>query len=325
MALLKNIAEFKKIIPVTVASTIEPLESDIALAEETFLIPQIGYSAYNELQAKYDVNDLDADFKTLLNKCQRTIAYNAWLLYIPKAQLIFGDEGIRIASNEHFKTAFNWQIDDLEDACRNAGDVTMELLLAYMESKSTVFTTWAGSDAFTHLKDRFVYSTDIFNRSVVRKIYRRVFRKLSVQLRNAELWYIKPTVGSGLYDELHTQHSAGTLSANNVKLMEYIELATANLAFASGFASLAIDVNDLGITEGYNADTKQKNLKPAAKESRSDMVSALQTEGEKHVRDLSQFLYDNHADYPLFEASTAYNVEPYTKFNNTIDKKHYVV
>jgi hypothetical protein len=325
MALITNLDEIKAHVTFTMATKIESLNSFIELAEMTYLIPEIGQAAYDDLHTKYKANNLDADFKKLLLYCQRAVSFYATELYVPSGQLHISDAGIRINVDENFKQAFDWQVDNLQESLRNLGDASIEILLAFLESKKNVFTVWAGSSAFTQYKDCLVNSSDQFNELVGVKIPRRIFRRVLPELRKVQKNHIYTSVCKDLYNELLTQWKDGTTTSLNKSLLELIQPAMAHIAIAKSVSSLSVRLTDLGVSVATNSIMKSTIRQAADDVARAHFINDKMDDGQNFVKQLVQYLYDNVSDYPLFESSSCYNSGRVTDYNNDETSGIYIV
>jgi len=325
MALLKNIDELRSHIPFTLGMTMKNLDSFIETAELQFLVPEIGVEAYNDLQAKYDANNLNEDYLKLLKLCQRAVAYYATLLFIPVGQLQLSDAGIRIQVDEHFKQAFDWQVDNLEESCRNAADSCIESALSFLELKKNVFTIWAASTAYTQYKEWFVNSAELMNSLVSVQVPRRIFRRVLPEVRKAHENYVLPTICKEIYTELKTQWSTNTLTSANKELMRFIQPAIAHIAIAKSVSALTVRLSDMGVSVTSNSIFKQKINQPADESSRSHFIREKMDDGQNYIKQLLEYLYANADTYPLFKNSLCYVESRVTTLNNDTTSGFYVV
>lgn len=316
--LIRDIDEIRNFLPVSTASNVKSIVGLIPMVEAKYIIPEIGKEFYLELQEQYDDNTFNSDeFEKVHELIQRAITYYVYYLYIPVGQLHISDAGFRIAVDDHFKTAFDHQIDRLEDSFLDAGDMSMDMVMDYLEENKGTFTTWASSSAFTQFKERFISTTAMLNNELSINISRRKFKKLKKELRKVEQEYILSTVGAELYDQLHTQSSSNTISSENKKLMEYIYPACASIAMANGAVALMLTVDDMGVSTTTNSIMKQRIKQPANDNVLANFINKLKQDGKDEVKKLQQFLYDNADAYELFKSSSAYNANRTTSIDNS--------
>jgi len=326
MALLRNLDELKAHVPFTLGMKMNNMASFIAQAEDQFLIPAIGPQAYADIHDRYLNNNLaDPDQQKLLSLCQRSIAYYATLLFIPVGQLHISDAGIRIAVDEHFKQAFDWQINNLEESCRNAADLNLELTLALLESKPQVFTAYHSSEAFQRNKQCFIHTTELLNQLAGVKLPRRHFQQVLPVLRSVQSLCIEPILCGDLYAQLLQQWILGSVSSANQTLLNYIQPALANLAIAKSVSSLTLDFSSLGVTH-TPADVSRLNIRQAASDAaRSHFIQDKTQQGRSYLSLLERHLQENAQQYPLFASSPCYQQPFIPEYNTDSPSGIYIV
>lgn len=301
MALILNIEEVKKHLPVTVASSIENLDTYIALAEQKFIIPEIGIETYNYIATKYKNNSItDAKDQQLLELLQKAVTFYAYLLYIPVGQLQISDNGIRIAVTESLKTAFDWQIDNLEDSFKDAGDNCMEITMQYLNTEIDFFTVYAASSAFKEFKKQFISTADQFNLRCSVPLTHRIFKKISMDILISQSRDIKAALGDAFYADLLTRWKNNSITGINIEIIEKIQYALANIALAGAVKSLNVGVNDLGVNTMTNSIFKQKVKTPATNEALSGLFEKLLNDGNYWLGQLKLLLEANRSDLPLY-------------------------
>lgn len=134
----------------------------------------------------------------------------------------------------------------------------------------------------------------------------------------AERKYIVPLISQAQYDALNTAYNAApqTLTAHQLALLPYVQRALAWYAFHESLPLLGVMVSDMGIqeqssTEGTSVPTRQwtfESLKAAAIGNADTNADALLS-----------FLEINHANYPLWKASTSYTITKELYLTNLAD------
>lgn len=301
MALIRNIEEVKQHLPVTVAQSIENLDTYIALAEQKFIIPEFGSETYDYILAKYNTNTIsDAKDVELLNLLQKAVTFYAYMLYIPVGQLQISDNGIRIAVTESLKTAFDWQIDDLEESFKDAGDTCVELIFQHLNKYISFFTAYAASNAFIEWKKQFISTANQFNLRCSVPITHRIFKKISMDILICQSRDIKSMLGSPFYADLLLKWKNNTITGIYVEIIEKIQFAMANIALAGAVKSLSVGVNDLGVNVSTNSIFKQKVKTPATNDQASGLIEKLLNDGNYWLGQLKLLLEANRTDLPLY-------------------------
>jgi hypothetical protein len=328
--LFKTIDEIKEFWPVPVSDNIANVKPFIVQAERDYIIPAISQAQYTTLSNAYNVitPSLSPALTKLLEKVQAALALYAYYLWIPSGQLQISDSGIRIATNENLKTAFQWQIDDLQRSVIKQAGSAMEDLLAFMEQNKADYAGWSGSSAYTEFKDCFIPSAIVFTNCYSALGYSRLnFLAIRSHMKKVQETTIQAELSPEFYAVLKNQNTTNTLSDKNKLLIPYIQKAIANLTMANAFTTLAVTINENGILNFNNTGNREAiNAKqPSAPSMISKLELQAQKDGETYIQILKDFLKANITDYPVYASSTAYNSETTdTYFKNDENQTGYV-
>ncbi len=166
---------------------------------------------------------------------------------------------------------------------------------------------WAQSSSYTVFKECFIHTAKEFSRYFNINESRRTFLALKAAMRNVEHFYIRTTICTEFFDELKAEVLAGSISAENQKVLDKIKPAVANLSMAKALNELSFEISELGITLSAISDREDRNAKHPAPDSRLSLLSReLQQYGNAYLGELIQFLADNIDDYPTYENSDCY-------------------
>lgn len=319
--IFKTLDDLKGFIPFSDAFTFAQIKPFLESAEMELLIPMVGEAQYNDIDAAYNVvtPSLTADQSALLKMMQAPVAFYAFVNWLPFGQVKISNAGIQIASTEHMKTAFQWQIDDIEGSGIKLAYEHLDKLLAFLEAKRSNYTIWAGDSVSTIYKDCFIPTTDTFNLYCpVIGNSRRNFLFLKPSLYKMEDFKILPLIGGDYLDELKNEAMAGNLTAENKKVYTLIQKALAPLALYDGMLNMSVSITPFGILQfnnkGVSSTTKTKEPVPDPR-IKKIQESALR-DGETYLETLQAFLKDNIADYPTYSNSSAYNEEGISNIDN---------
>ena len=176
--LLKNLTEVKQHISVNVTENIANITPYILQAEQQFIIPAISKEEYDLLDAAYNVtNPSLTTFQTnLLKKIQAALVHYTYYLYLPVLQVQISSAGVQIVSTETKKTAFPWQIKELQASWLRSANVCMDDLLAFMEANKINLTQWPSTAAYTEYKELFITTTEDFHKQFSINNSRLVFK-----------------------------------------------------------------------------------------------------------------------------------------------------
>lgn len=329
MALFKTIAEVKVFWPMLSSSKIENILPFIKQAERKFIIPAISQAEYDALNTWYNAGTPPAESATksaLLLNVQAALALYAKYLWIPSGQLQEGDSGIRIATTDTLKTAFQWQIDELQRSVIEQAGNAMDDLLAFMEANKGDYALWSASSAYTLFKDCFIPSaakfTEIYNGLGGSRLNFMAIRGQMVKIQD---FVIQSELSQTFYDELKAQLKANTLSANNAKLIPMIQNVVANLTMSSAFTQLSVKIGEDGVVN-FNT-TASRVVSRQNEPAKNQQITKLETQAEKDGRAylviLKEYLKANIANYPTYASSDAYDSEESTdnSFKNDPNQK----
>jgi hypothetical protein len=129
----------------------------------------------------------------------------------------------------------------------------------------------------------------------------------SPMVDQAERKYIIPLISQAQYDALNTAYNAApqTLTAHQTALLAYVQRALAYYAFYEALPFIGIMVSDMGIqeqssSEGTSVPTRQWTFEK--------MASAAIASADANADAMLSFLEINHANYPLWKASSSYTI-----------------
>jgi hypothetical protein len=113
------------------------------------------------------------------------------------------------------------------------GFASIDEMLQILEENQTTFTQWAGSYAFSQLKNSFVYSTAIYNQFVDINNSRRTFMRLKPAIYQLELYGIPQVINPALKNQLLEKYSTGTtLTPLENQLIELLQGFICNWSMA---------------------------------------------------------------------------------------------
>jgi hypothetical protein len=126
-------------------------------------------------------------------------------------------------------------------------------------------------------------------------------------VEHAERKYIVQLISQAQYDALNSGYNAApqTLTAHQLALLPYVQKALTYYAFFEALPMLGAMVSDMGITEQTsNEGTASPTRQWVFNQLRDNVISTADYAADA----LLSFLEINHANYPLWKASTAYTI-----------------
>jgi len=309
---VKTNNDIQQFLPVTDAFNLEDIKPFLLNnAEPDFLIPALSQTQFDALQTRFDNNQVQLTDKekkliSLINQASLNYALE---LFLDWAQVNISQDGIHIIVNDTRKTAFQWQIQQVQKQCNQAAYRGLERMLIYLETEKTVFTGWAASSSYTIFKQCFINTAEEFSKFVNISGSRRTFLSIKPIMQRVEERKVKDTLVSTLYDEIKTQINTDTVSANNKELLKFIQPAVANLTMADAVNELSLEITDMGIVVSSTSEIISNNVKtPVDADRLSSLENKFRKNGEAELQLLDQYLQKNASAtvYPLFFSSSRY-------------------
>jgi hypothetical protein len=319
--LFKNTEEIKKYLPVTKSFEWSDIEPFIRNAETDYIIPFLSKAEYDALNAAYNNTAPMANAqKELLQIVRRPLACAAYYCYIPFGNVSIGKAGITAPGNKDENVAAQWRIEDLKSSCDDGYFSGIEQMLLYLESNAGTFTSWNSSAARTNFRDCFINTVDEFNHEYMIGS-RRTLLMLKPIISRVERDYILSITGEELFHELKCQVKAGTLTTTNKKLLEFIRPCIASYTIAKATLELNVRITGNGFlilnTSPFQSVKQEVTPKDTPLQYLREMKYA---DGASSQKQLYNYLYRNHSQYPLFEAdTTAYQPAADIKVNTDPD------
>jgi hypothetical protein len=306
MALFKTTAELKLHLPVNKDFNVEGIMPFIKSAEVEFIIPNISQTQYDDLNTAYNASatpTLTAAQTALLAKIQPALAHFAFNKWIPFGQVQIDSAGIRIATTESLKTAFQWQTKDLEANSLASGFANLETLLTYMEANKASYALWTASTSYTVFKESFINTAADFNKYFNINSSRITFLAFKAVMKKVEDFFVKAYLDATTYAGIKTRIAAGTTTAADTNLLAYIQPAVAHLTVANALKTQAVVINKNGFVVSKNVGFMTVEASdPAGAELKDQMIRQGTEDGNAYLKQLQVYLNTNatasvYADY----------------------------
>lgn len=260
MSFIRTIAQFCAHVRVNVSGTdLENLAPDLRLVETQRLRPLLGPALYNDLQALSDnaieelLDPASTDVRSeLLRLVQLAAANLALVEYLPLLQVLISDAGVNLMGG---KTAFQWQIKDLQASFRRKGYNALEEVLEYLDAHidAPELASWGTSTAAVATHQYLLATARQFSEHYAIADSRLTYLALLPTLRKVERFDLAPVLGPALYAELKEQLIDRDLSDDNALLLDlYLRPALAHLVVARALNG------DVGLA--FNGDVVELNM-----------------------------------------------------------------
>lgn len=318
MALLTKETELRNYVSVGLALKIKTLGPAIHDVEQKEVLPLLGRSLFDSLNAAYN-NGAPADPAAaplaLLPYTQRIIANLALADTMDVSQVSITEAGITRLEREDEKSAYHYQKIEAQQYFKRIGYNAQEDLLSYLEENLTTYPGWKNSEAYKAAKRFFISSATDFSHYYNINNSRLTFRSMLYLMERAEQFQIKDVIGADLFTEIKTQLQADTLSDANKKLLDYIKPALAYLTIADAALELSLTVTPQGLLLTQIAGGGSSQESKAPEEAKLEKLRGrAEAAGQRYLNELRKYLLKTASDtvYPLF-----YNSDLYPKTTNS--------
>lgn len=311
----KDTTDYKTMVNVNANFQFAALELFLKQCDLTILKTFLGEEFIAELNAAFNaangvIANVASPHKALIEKLRPSTAAFSLALWIPQGQLSIDQAGIRIANTETHKTAFEWQINNLETSLNNLGYTFLDDALLFLQKNIGDYPTYKASDEFKETNALFVSTAKEFTKycSHFKNSYIAVYRLRSI-IQKVQDFEIESVILSDLYNDLKTKLAAGdVLGSNAALLLEKIKPCVVNLTIAAAVDELACQLDQQGflVFDNTGSSPTLNKKKQASGEPLERVKQAAQRDGKAYLDGLYKFLEKNKDNYPLYKNDSSY-------------------
>lgn len=301
--LFRNISDVKKFVGggANTSMAIESLTPALEMAAQEYVTPWVGDTVWNTMLANYP-DSLTTEQEALLPYLQRPVALLAMHEYAKVGNVQFNENGMHRIETEYQKSAYKYQENEYKKWMLEQGFNAIEMLLNFLEDNQVSYPEWSSS---YQAKNRalFINTAAIFKENYSKSLSRYTFEMMRTLIEDVELFAIKPLIGTDQYDALKTAISAKTETSEQSDLIIKIRKAVAYFSVQEALKHkwVSIDGNRLSSYEQAEAQGYETANIPTA-EGISLSIRSNDEMANRHISNITQFLDDNIADYPLYAA-----------------------
>lgn len=296
---------------VMAATTDDFIAPYVRLAQDGELTRALGREFVTLLDNEYNDDALSDANTLILPYVQKTVAWYAYLHYLPFAIGNDGDNGLQEVGTESTSPVRIGVLDKrLRETERNAVD-SLEALLQYLETQPAAdYPVYHASPTGTQSRTLFVASATAMSQFLPQlQENARLYLNIRPYIQLAELDYILPRLGKAQYDALKAALLATTLTDPQKALLRCVGRALAHTAYWMALPNLQVTLLSSGGVRVTSDFDGIYNRKSAPANVIGSLVEQADTDVKKHLNALTSFLRKNLADYPLYAASTAASAE----------------
>jgi hypothetical protein len=315
MALFKDIVGIKNYVNIPEEMDLDRLIPLMEPSAKKHLKPVLGNDLLVTLDDYYNDDEAltNAAYDSLIQMVQTALANFIFVDGIHLLDVVITSTGIGVVHNQNVAPASKERVAALKQSMEELAYDAIEELYAFLEDNSEDYALWTSSDAYSKHYDLFIHSALQFDNYVNIRKKRRKYLDMVPAMKRVEIFEIIPNISQDLATTIKDEIKDGTISENNLKALDLICGAIANLTMAE---TIHVDVSNVP------AYTQQAMISNADKE-KEDFKRA----GVKYLAELRRFLDENADDYPDYKASDIYDedLENYEKFENDTDDSIFVM
>ncbi len=293
MAILQE-DDFKEAVPVFKSFSWRLLNASVLQAERDYLKPILGTTEYNNLVTASASLPLTGATLDLYNELKQPLAQMAAYLAVPDIDLNLSSHGFTVFKDETSAPASQKRVADFRLSQLRKAMAGFDALLDWLHANAATYTDWAAGEGFTEFKQGFVNTTAHFNEVVDINGSRHLFMRLRPYRQKVEHYELKSYLGADLYDEVRTQITTNTVSADNQELWPFIQQAVCHRAMAKGIIALNLQIDERGyLTAGIQESHTMKMQQVAKDEHINTLVKQHEAEADAFFEKLRNYLNAN--------------------------------
>jgi len=291
--IFKTLDQLKEVVPTLPTFALTRIKPHCNDVEFDFIRPLIGASLFDPLKDKIEAGtELTEKEEALTAHIRNAVGNLAWQMAIPEHQVNLSSDGIHISTNDNKKTAFEWQIYQLQKSFFLKGYRALDRLLEFLEEKSTDYE-WKSTNAYKATREVFITSAAEFTYFVGKvKGSRYLYLQLLPTIRLVEHDRIKPILGDA-YEPLKAKIKAADpeFTASETAQLILIRYAVAHLALADAMDEFTFELTDNGglILNSITSQTGQYKT-PALPTDMTKLQNTYRTRGESKLAELEKLV-----------------------------------
>lgn len=284
------------------------MESFIADAEMDFLIPEIGQTIFDAVNAGYNsVDGLQGKLLQLFPYLQKAVVHMALNLSADSGAFRIADSGFYVTSTATNKPVSDKKLSEFKKGEERLAYKAIEQAIAFLEANvnDPAFESYKESDLHTQGRDYFINDSVIFtrffkpmNRSAL------LFRAIIDAMDRAERTYILPLLGEAFFAGIKGNILAGELTDSEKALLPLIQRPLAHFTIAEAIPTLPVefDGTNLIITSMPARGNAENvvNQAEATPQQVSNLMNKAMDIGVSELKRLRNYLILNAIDYPLY-------------------------
>lgn len=298
------------------ATTDEFLRPYIVQAQEDVFERALGMPFLIHLDNLYNDPDMiiDDQYVELLEKVRRSLAWFAYLRYLPFAIGNDGDNGLQEMGTDNTQPVRIGVLDRrMRETEKNAIN-SLESLLQYLEANLDRFPEYRDSTTAVETRQLFLPSATVMSEFLPQMDSNyRLFLNMKPYIKLAERDYFLPRLGKPQYERLKKGLKDGDLTAIELELLFNIRRALAHTAYWVALPHLQFVMLSNGNLRVLSDFDGIYNSKAPDNETIMSLVRNAESESKKWQNALRAFLSRNLSAFPLYASAQASKEQPANK------------
>lgn len=306
MSLINNISEFSNIVGagISVSADFTGLQPFIEAAEIRYIRKAIGNEQVDEL-AGVVVGAEKIKLKALVSK---SLAFYALYEYSGFGSGQQTNNGLQeVTIKEKSAPGRKWVADERKSKANDLGAAYLDQALEYIIENRSIFTIWAASNTGLATISLLIQSgLQLVDALPASNGSYTLYLTLLPYLKKAETRDLAEITGPTLIANLKARRLAGTSTAADMAILDYLQEVVANIGYYNALPNLlVVQTADSGIRVLSEFDGT-KNRQKLDKNERADYTTAVFQKMNRAKADLKNFLDKNQADYPDYTGWSGY-------------------
>lgn len=294
----------------------------LALAEENYITKAIGKEIVSHLKTVANNENAASDNdKYLLGLVRRALAFYGYLMYLPYATGVDGDNGLQETKTDKTQPVRQAMLEKRIAATSEYASSALEAVLIHLYTTPANYPAFNTSDTFANASTLFIRSgSELKDACPYTRGYYRLYVSMRENIAERQRKTIVPILGEELAESLLAKQKDGTLSPAEKKLILYVRRALAYAAYHDSMLLLTVVQlanGGLRVLSEFDGINNQRAL------SENDALfckyrSSIEVEAEAYEKELKRFLEANADYYELFTPSTSPKPQ-----SNPVDNSQY--
>lgn len=236
------------------------------------------------------------------------IAIQAYRKYAPHNDVAHTSEGRLNRLEDNQKSAFQWQVDNDNDALEKSYYEALDDLIIYLDDN---IDSWKETDQYKKTKSLFIANSTEFDDIFPIGNSRLLFLKLAPGIRLCENNEIVARVGKELFTSLKADPSTDT------EIVQKIKEACVYSSLAWAMRRMSVKLFPEGVLQGFKSERLHgKSQKPAENNEAYAVAYYFEIDKKKVLLELEQLIYEKNKPADEEIQPIKFNADPNQKFIN---------